>query len=299
MPADATLEAYSPENCIAILNLRATSFHYNRTLEIYAGDDLLVRSSVPSSRFVEVATPVYLSKGANTMRLHVPEGCERPSDIKGLKNSDDRCLSLAVQNVTLSERKSDQLDYNQNNHNQSFEIYNLAFPGDFPTSRLLELPYIVKSKPKIVVFCPQYRWFSRPASSSSNDIDLDDTYFENRFALSANRILLDPYTTSFFNKKELDIIQMDFLHLIAYKRMLLIPSLQLTLSKIPHLSGVPLIKPFLEPKTPLLFGLGSTPNFKVDFIPPKIALNQTPPEIAKISEKPNNQKMPLFIWLMF
>jgi hypothetical protein len=277
MQADSSLEASSPENCTAILSLSAMSFYSSRVLEIYNNDNLLVRSAVPSSGYVKVTTPVRLSKGTNTIRLHVLEGCEKPRNIRELNNSDYRCLSMAVQNITLNERESN-------------EVYNLAFPGDFSTSRIAELFYMAKSKPKIVVFCLQYYWFSDIIYPDNPDVRPRYTYLENRFALSANRLMLDSLTKSFFNKKELDIIQMDFLHLIAYKRMLLMPSLQLKLSKVPRLSGTLYIKPFLEPKTPLLFGLASTPNFKVDFIPPKVTLNQTTSERTKINNTPNNQE---------
>jgi hypothetical protein len=172
-------------------------------------------------------------------------------------------------------------DYLQKN-SQPFKVYNFAFQGDFPTNRIAELSYIVKSKPKIVVYCPQYYTFSEYYSP-------DYTYIENRFVLSANRIVLDPYTISLLDRKELSLVQMDFLHSLAYKRMLLVPSLRLTLSKT-QLSGVQSIKPFLTEQPPL-FGLGFTPNFKVGFIPPKIAeLNQTPYSIPRIIETSSVQK---------
>jgi len=172
-------------------------------------------------------------------------------------------------------------NYLQKN-NQPFKVYNLGFQGDHPSNRIIELSYIVKSKPNIVVFCPQYYWFTEYYSP-------DYTYIENRFVLSANRIVLDPYTRSLFDKKELSLVQMDFLHLIAYERMLWVPSLRLMLSKT-QLSGVPFIKPFLT-EPPPLFGLSFIPNFKVGFIPPKIAeLNQTPYSIPRIIEESSIQK---------
>ena len=103
MKANATLLINSSKNRTATLSLNAQSFYRNRTLEIYAGDDLLAHSIVSPSRFVDVATQVHLSKGVNFIRFHVPEGCERPNDKPKLNNSDSRCLSVAVQNISLSD----------------------------------------------------------------------------------------------------------------------------------------------------------------------------------------------------
>ena len=52
--------------------------------------------------FIDVTTPIELAKGSNTVKLHVPERCERPRDINELNNPDTRCLSIAVQNVTVT-----------------------------------------------------------------------------------------------------------------------------------------------------------------------------------------------------
>ena len=83
------------------MNLNALSFYHNRILEAYFGDELLMRVDVPTS-FINIIIPLDLTKGVNTIRLHVPEGCERPCDIKELKNTDSRCLSIAMQNVTVT-----------------------------------------------------------------------------------------------------------------------------------------------------------------------------------------------------
>jgi hypothetical protein len=102
MESDAKLVVFSFYNHTANLNLRASSFYRPRTLAIYVGEERLGQEAVPSTIFVNITAPVILGKGMNTMRLHVPEGCERPFDIKELKNPDTRCLSIAVQNVTVT-----------------------------------------------------------------------------------------------------------------------------------------------------------------------------------------------------
>ena len=92
----------SNENRTAHITLRAISFHRPRTLEVYSGDRLTASVTVPCEYFINITAPLYLTKGKNAIRLHVPEGCERPVDIKELNNPDPRCLSIAVQNVTAT-----------------------------------------------------------------------------------------------------------------------------------------------------------------------------------------------------
>ena len=100
MHADGGITILSSKNRTANLVLSARSFYRNRTLEIHLGDELLTSVAVPEG-FINISVPIYLRKGANTVRFHVPEGCERPSDKPELNSPDDRCLSLAVQNLTL------------------------------------------------------------------------------------------------------------------------------------------------------------------------------------------------------
>jgi len=101
MQSDAALLVCSPDNRTANLTLHAKSFYRPRTLEVYNGEDRAASVAVPSNRFINATIAIRLMKGANTVRLHVPEGCERPCDIKELNNPDSRCLSIAMQNVTV------------------------------------------------------------------------------------------------------------------------------------------------------------------------------------------------------
>lgn len=100
MQADATITVFSPENRTTNLSLQALSFYRNRTLEIYSGDKLSSRVTVPK-HFIKVIAHALLAKGTNVLRFHVPEGCERPSDKPELNNPDSRCLAVAVQNLSL------------------------------------------------------------------------------------------------------------------------------------------------------------------------------------------------------
>ncbi len=111
MQSNATLQVNSSEDRTITLSLQAQSFYHNRTLEVYRGDELLTKAAVPTNGLVEIEAPVHLVKGTNALRLRVPEGCERPSDIKELNSTDARCLSVAIQNIALGERKSGQLKY--------------------------------------------------------------------------------------------------------------------------------------------------------------------------------------------
>lgn len=100
MQADGIISILSPENCSANLSFRAFSFIHPRTLEIRSGDEVGAKIAVPTS-FVNVSVPLELKKGANVVQMHVLEGCERPCDIKDLNNLDSRCLSVALQNLSV------------------------------------------------------------------------------------------------------------------------------------------------------------------------------------------------------
>jgi len=103
MKDDALISIKSSENRTANLSLRLTSFYRPRTLEIYAGDELALRTNVSSTGFEDKTAQIHLMKGTSTIRLHVPDGCERPFDKLELNNRDLRCLSVAVQDVAEKE----------------------------------------------------------------------------------------------------------------------------------------------------------------------------------------------------
>jgi len=102
MSDDAYLLIYSDENRTADLNLQALSFYRTRTLNICINDGPWTYAEIPNEDFVLVKTPINLIKGTNIIRFHVPEGCESPCDIPELKNEDQRCLSVAIQDVIIS-----------------------------------------------------------------------------------------------------------------------------------------------------------------------------------------------------
>jgi len=103
MENDATLMIYSNDRSIADLSFNASSFHRPRTLEIYVNDHPQhIYAEIPNNKCATVNVPrINLNKGANIVRFHVPEGCERPVDIPELNNPDSRCLSIAVQDIQI------------------------------------------------------------------------------------------------------------------------------------------------------------------------------------------------------
>jgi phosphoglycerol transferase len=100
MQADGTILAISTGNRSANLSMQALSFYRNRTLEIVSNDGFVAQVAVPTT-LVNISVLVPLAKGANTLCLHLPEGCERPCDKPELNNPDSRCLSIAVQSLTM------------------------------------------------------------------------------------------------------------------------------------------------------------------------------------------------------
>jgi len=99
MGGDAFIQFYSDKDRIGRLNLNALSYHGDRTLEVFSGDKLERRFSVPTS-FVALQTSITMKRGLNFLKFHVPEGCVRVSDV--VENSEDqRCLSLAVRKITI------------------------------------------------------------------------------------------------------------------------------------------------------------------------------------------------------
>jgi hypothetical protein len=97
---NATFIYNSDENRTVNLTFRAGSFYEPRTLVITSGETTQIQQVIPSS-FGEVSVLVPVKTGENIIQLYVPGGCERPIDIPELKSKDSRCLSIAIQNVTL------------------------------------------------------------------------------------------------------------------------------------------------------------------------------------------------------
>jgi len=116
MKSNATLTVYSDRDFPATLSFRVLSFHTDRNLQVFYRDNLVTQTIVPTS-FITASIPIDLKRGSNQVRFYVPEGCDRPADIPELNNIDGRCLSVAVQNLSICER----------NDNASLQKDNLGF----------------------------------------------------------------------------------------------------------------------------------------------------------------------------
>lgn len=99
MSQDAILHLYEDEPGSTILQFRAMSYHRERTLKVYH-NDTMVREELIPQHFTEIRVPLSLHEGRNIIRLEVPDGCDKPSEVSS--STDDRCLSMAVQNITLT-----------------------------------------------------------------------------------------------------------------------------------------------------------------------------------------------------
>lgn len=102
MENDAILMIDSEENRTTELSFRARSYNRPRTLELYDSEDNLIGEAAISENFREIKMPIELEVGANSIRLHTPEGCDRPSEVSEGKSKDGRCLSLAFQEVKIT-----------------------------------------------------------------------------------------------------------------------------------------------------------------------------------------------------
>jgi hypothetical protein len=100
MEGDAAIIVYSEENRSANLSFKALSFAGPRSLELYLKDASDVRFNI-TTELADLSQTIRLTKGENQMKFRVLEGCEKPCDMPALNNSDCRCLSVAVQNLTI------------------------------------------------------------------------------------------------------------------------------------------------------------------------------------------------------
>ena len=96
----AEIRIFSDQDRHANLSMSAHAYHKPRTLEIYCSGKLCSRSAV-STDPGHIKTEISIKKGMNNVSLYMPEGCERPVDVEGSMNTDSRCLSLAISNVTV------------------------------------------------------------------------------------------------------------------------------------------------------------------------------------------------------
>ena len=115
--------------------------------------------------------------------------------------------------------------------NYSYKAYNLGISAD-TKNRVVELDSLLKSNPKIVVYGVSYNSFY-------NDNFVEQySNLKNRIGFVTNKVKLDPYSLQLFNSTEHSLIQQNYLRLLAYKKYLLIPSIQMALESRWHISNV-------------------------------------------------------------
>jgi hypothetical protein len=100
MGNDATIEAWVHEKGEYQLRFEAQPFEGPRHLQIFADGELVEEYHVEGVES-HVTSPFMLQSGEWTsVRFHVPDGCERPSEV--LEGSQDsRCLSMLFRQVTI------------------------------------------------------------------------------------------------------------------------------------------------------------------------------------------------------
>ena len=98
---NATFMVFSDYSQNRSLNLKAVSYRSQKNLNILFQKKVILNTTVSSIKLNQIQVPISLQKGANIIQLYVPEGCERPIDIPELNSADARCLSVAIQNITL------------------------------------------------------------------------------------------------------------------------------------------------------------------------------------------------------
>jgi hypothetical protein len=99
--SNATFTVYSTENKNVLINLQAASFNRERTLRV-STEKFISNPILIPTHFIPVSIPVTLEAGKNNIRLNISEGCEIPNSFPKLNSNDTRCLSLAIQDITIS-----------------------------------------------------------------------------------------------------------------------------------------------------------------------------------------------------
>jgi hypothetical protein len=101
--SNASFLVFSDKNCSSILRFDAMSFHRPRSLKISINSSEVSKIKVPSG-LITTEIPLELHKGENLIQLQVIGASERPCDVLGLNCTDDRELSIAIQNITITNK---------------------------------------------------------------------------------------------------------------------------------------------------------------------------------------------------
>jgi hypothetical protein len=101
-------------------------------------------------------------------------------------------------------------------HNRSYSVYNLGVNFDTPLQRSIELADIIRSKPELVIYGDSYCSFSSRYRYVPDD----------NLALVSEKIHLDNYSRSLFDKEQIALIDQNQFDQLLFKRKFIIPSLK-------------------------------------------------------------------------
>ncbi|MDD1700443.1 MAG: glycosyltransferase family 39 protein [Methanoregula sp.] len=102
MKNDSKIKILSPKNSTVTLTFIAQSFSHPRTLDLYTNGNFII-SKIISTSPTNVMSEISIISGENVIYLHTAESCERPIDVPILMSTDQRCLSIAIQKITITD----------------------------------------------------------------------------------------------------------------------------------------------------------------------------------------------------
>ena len=103
MTNHSTLLVYSDHEQNKTIQFDASSFGRPYNLNLQTEGNNYVYDIHPEN-YSTITSPLHLYAGYNLLQYNVLQGCTRPSDSSGLNNSDTRCLSLNIRNISLIEQ---------------------------------------------------------------------------------------------------------------------------------------------------------------------------------------------------
>jgi hypothetical protein len=96
----ATLSIFSDQDRTATLLLTTISFNHTRTLGVSLPDQNQTKVTVTAD-LTRTSLNTHLEKGENIIRFDTLDPCQRPADIIELNTTDQRCLGIAFQNISV------------------------------------------------------------------------------------------------------------------------------------------------------------------------------------------------------
>ena len=159
---------------------------------------------------ISVVVDPYLEQGtwkliSNNFDTYSNESLENQPKIYFIGNSQ---VMAAVDPVVIQN----SLD----SKNISYHVFNLGVNFDTPLQRSIELSEIIKSKPALVIYGDSYCSFSSRYRYVPDD----------NLALVSDKIILDDYSRSLFDKDQIALIDQNKFDQLFFKRKFIISSLK-------------------------------------------------------------------------